>query len=256
MPKLTVVKRYKSTELRDRLAAEYVLGTLTPKVRRRLECLMNQDPSWWEHIEHWQQHFAGITPSIDAHLDWEFTQPPERVWRNIDAAVNPQREVARTVAKAPWWKGFIMPLSLAFSLVMGVLISPSIMPPEAPKKGPIIVQPANYFALMSSEQEHNLFAIVAYRGLGDAKSTLRLQRNLRESELPPETATVWMRDKESGEVTRIDTLRNINDTRFMSTAEWKQLQNSSELIVTIGETPDSQVLYRGRCVELSNWNAI
>ncbi|CZF86917.1 hypothetical protein [Grimontia marina] len=256
MPALNVAKRYQSAELRDRLAAEYVLGTLTHNVQRRLECLMNQDPSWWEHIEHWQQHFAGITPCVDAHLEWEFTQPPERVWRNIATAINPQRELAITALKAPWWKAVIMPLSIAFSLVMGVLISPSIMPPEAPKKGPIIVQPANYFALMSSEQEHNLFAIVAYRGLGDAKSTLRLQRNLRESELPPEMATVWMRDKESGEVTRIDTLRNINDTRFMSTTEWKQLQNSSELIVTIGETPDSQVLYRGRCVELSNWNAI
>ncbi|CZF80626.1 hypothetical protein GCE9029_02107 [Grimontia celer] len=256
MPKLTVAKRYQSAELRDKLAAEYVLGTLTPRVQRRLEYLMNQDPSWWEHIEHWQQHFAGITPSIDANLDWEFTKPPERVWRNITNAIYPQRENARTRSKTPWWKAITTPMSLALSLVIGVLISPSIMPPEAPKKGPIIVQPANYFALMSSEQEHNLFAIVAYRGLGDAKSTLRLQRNLRESELPPETATVWMRDKESGEVTRIDTLRNINDTRFLSPEEWQQLKNSSELIVTIGETPDSQVLYEGRCVELSNWNAI
>ncbi|WP_325895202.1 hypothetical protein [Grimontia sp. NTOU-MAR1] len=256
MPALNVAKRYQSAELRDKLAAEYVIGTLTPRVQRRLESLMNQDPSWWEYIEHWQQHFAAFTPSIDANVEWEYTKPPERVWHNIVTAVDPQSEGSKVEAKAPWWKAITMPLSLAFSLVIGVLISPNIMPPEAPKKGPIIVQPANYFALMSSEQEHNLFAIVAYLGLGGAKSTLRLQRNLRESELPPETATVWMRDKATGNIIRIDTLRNINDTRFLSPAEWQQLKNSSELIVTIGETPRSQVLYRGRCVELSNWNAI
>ncbi|KXF82301.1 anti-sigma factor [Enterovibrio coralii] len=252
MPKLN---RYTSSELRDKLAAEYVLGTLTPRVRKRLERLMTQGPSWWEYVEQWQQHFAAHNPAWDAGSDESaYVSPPPRIWRNILRSIDPRRDVktAQSAHQRPTW---LVPFGFTFSLFLGILISPYLtFKPSVPAETP--VQPAAYLAMMSSSQEPNHFALVAYQGLKPGESTIRLQRNLREASLPSENAMVWMKDKDTGEIQRIGSLRAINDTRFMTPKEWRALKNSSELIVTANESPTSQVLYRGRCVELSDWNAI
>ena len=77
-------RRYQNSELRDKLASEYVLGTQTPRVRRRLETLMQADPTWWEHVEQWQQHLSGLNPSTELESsEHGLKRPPKRVWKNI-----------------------------------------------------------------------------------------------------------------------------------------------------------------------------
>ncbi|MDD1795039.1 hypothetical protein L4D06_23605 [Enterovibrio makurazakiensis] len=268
MPNRITAKRYASFEVRDRLAAQYVLGTLPPRVRRRLENLIQQDPTWWENIAHWQKHFSGLTPSMDEHLEeQQFSTPPSKVWDRISMALFPQthRNASNFITRKPTrqWPLWFMPVGFTFALVLGLLLRPIITPEQntpindTPSITSISrVQPAAYFAMMSSKVEDNQFALVAYQGARAGESTLRLQRNLRETTLPSETAMVWMRDKSSGKLREVGTLRSINDTRFMSPEEWKALKNSSELLVTENGDPNSQLLYQGDCVELSNWNAI
>ncbi|WP_028021560.1 hypothetical protein [Enterovibrio calviensis] len=269
MPNRITAKRYASSEVRDRLAAQYVLGTLTPRVRRRLERLIQQDPTWWEDIAHWQKHFSGLTPSMDENLEEQLFSPaPQKVWDRISLALFPRshrhEESLSTHSPTRRWPSWFTPIGFAFALMLGLYLRPiitpePILPPdESNLTGTLIshVQPAAYFAMMSSNVEDNQFALVAYQGVRPGESTIRLQRNLREANLPSETAMVWMRDKSSGKLQRIDTLRRINDTRFMSPTEWKALKNSSELLVTETNDPTSTVIYQGDCVELSDWNAI
>jgi anti-sigma-K factor RskA len=45
--------RYDNPELRDALAAEYVLGTMPIRSRRRLERLIAGDPAWAQAIDAW-----------------------------------------------------------------------------------------------------------------------------------------------------------------------------------------------------------
>ncbi|MEZ8027502.1 hypothetical protein [Enterovibrio norvegicus] len=269
MPNRITAKRYASLEVRDRLAAQYVLGTLTPRVRRRLEQLIQQDPTWWESIAHWQKHFSGLTPSMDDLLDEQgFSPAPKKVWEHISFALFPstQRD-APNLAKnqrSRLWPTWFTPVGFACALMLGLFLrpivstAPLIPTSESTQTTSLIslVQPAAYFAMMSSNIGENQFALVAYKGTKPGESTIRLQRNLRETNLPSETAMVWMRDKASGKLQPIDTLRRINDTRVMSPTEWKVLKNSSELLVTETNDPSSTLLYRGDNVELSNWNAI
>ena len=58
-------KRYQNPQLREKLAGEYVLGTQTSRVRRRMDALIKADPTWWVHIEQWQQHLSVLNPSSD-----------------------------------------------------------------------------------------------------------------------------------------------------------------------------------------------
>ncbi|WP_394208772.1 hypothetical protein [Enterovibrio calviensis] len=263
MSELKPSHRYNSQELRDKLAAEYVLGTLPPRVRRRLETLMQNDPSWWEYIEIWQQHFSAFNPAIDANTDdSQFSTPPASVWKNLSLAIFPSstgnkastntpENIKPSLFRHPWF----VPVGFVFSLMVGILISP-VFVSQTPTSSVAQVKPASYLAMMSSADEPNLFALVAYQGAKPGESNLRLQRNLRDTDLPMENAVVWMVDKDTGTRKEIGSLRSINDTRFMTPTEWKALKNSTELIVTAEMSPTSQVLYRGRCVQLSDWNAI
>jgi anti-sigma-K factor RskA len=61
----------------DRLAAEYVLGTLRGAARRRFEVMMERDPGLAEQVRRWQETF-GAFDLADVPV-----QPPGRVWRAI-----------------------------------------------------------------------------------------------------------------------------------------------------------------------------
>ena len=52
--------RYEDPELRERLAAEYVLGTLPSRSRRRFERLMTEDPALARVVAVWADRLAPI----------------------------------------------------------------------------------------------------------------------------------------------------------------------------------------------------
>ncbi|NOI75695.1 hypothetical protein F0224_08390 [Vibrio coralliilyticus] len=243
-------RRYQNSELRDKLASEYVLGTQTPRVRRRLETLMQADPTWWEHVEQWQQHLSGLNPSTKlGSSEHGLKRPPKRVWKNIsEQTFSPSRGAKRI----RWWW---LPTGMALSLFVGVWLQPILLQSPLPIEA-AQVQPVSYLAMMSSDTQKNHFALVAYQGDKPGQSSLRMQRNLNMDKVPMDRAMVWMRNSETGELQLIDSLQNVNDVRYMSPTEWQALKSSSELLVTANRDPESAVLYRGRCVELSSWQAI
>lgn len=243
-------KRYQNPQLREKLAGEYVLGTQTARVRRRMEALIKADPTWWVHIEQWQQHLSGLNPSSDLNASTNtFKKPSKRVWTNI---ANSTFRLGKREKSIRWWW---LPTGMAFSLFVGIFLQPTLMQPSS-DINIAEVRPASYLAMMSSDTQANHFALVAYQGDKPGQSSLRMQRNLSMDKISQSKAMVWMRDNSTGELKLIDSLQNINDIRYMSPNEWQMLKSSSELLVTANRDPNSEVLYRGRCVELSDWRAI
>ncbi|EGR0741539.1 hypothetical protein G6329_03810 [Vibrio cholerae] len=238
-------RRYIKAELRDKLAAEYVLGTQTPLVKRRMETLMKADPTWWEHIELWQKHLSGLTPAADLHNSTiSLASPSKRVWKEITERTHP----ARPFQRMRWWW---LPIGMAMSLFVGIWVQ-NTMQSLSPTIEMAQVRPITYLAIMSSESQTNHFALVAYQGDKPGQSSLRMQRNLNMENPSFGQAMVWMRDKNTGKLQLIDSLQKINDIRYMSPSEWQALKNSSELLVTANRDPNSQVLYRGHCIELGS----
>jgi len=64
-------------ELVDRLAAEYVLGTLRGRARRRFERWL-VSPQVGEIVKAWEERLAGLEPRLDS------VAPPTTVWRGIE----------------------------------------------------------------------------------------------------------------------------------------------------------------------------
>jgi anti-sigma-K factor RskA len=115
---------YRNPELRDRLAAEYVLGTLVGRARARFQSLMRYDPGLRQTVAEWEER---LTPLARAGKE---IAPPDRVWRAID------RRVRRVERRAGWWESLAFwrtfaVASAAFVVALGVAIG--MMPrPEPP----------------------------------------------------------------------------------------------------------------------------
>jgi len=80
---------YADPELRSRLAAEYVLGTLSGGARRRFERLLSGDRDLHGLVEGWETTLSPIAEQVVPVV------PPAHVWEEID------RQIAPGAAAAP-----------------------------------------------------------------------------------------------------------------------------------------------------------
>lgn len=81
---------YLLPERLDKLAREYVLGTLTGGARRRFERLLRQAPVAMLAVSAWQERFSVLAAGVPA------MQPRETVWRGLE-----QRLFTPAAAPAP-----------------------------------------------------------------------------------------------------------------------------------------------------------
>lgn len=74
---------YDDPALRDHLAAEYALGTLRGRARRRFERLMQDDPGLRALVAGWEATLNPLAESVEG------AAPAPRVWARIEARLGP-----------------------------------------------------------------------------------------------------------------------------------------------------------------------
>jgi anti-sigma-K factor RskA len=87
--------KYDNPELREQLAAEYVLGTMPVLVRRRFERLLATDPELRQVVENWTARFEPIDYAAAAE------EPPARIWRAVERRLALPSAPATT--RPTWW---------------------------------------------------------------------------------------------------------------------------------------------------------
>lgn len=85
---------YGRRELADRLAAEYVLGTLRGPARRRFESLLGAHPALRDAVTQWQLRLAPLSTSIQP------VAPAPQVWARIESRLFP----SSAATAEPWWR--------------------------------------------------------------------------------------------------------------------------------------------------------
>ena len=140
---------YQAENLKNALAAEYVLGTLRGPARQRFQKLMMQYPPISEATTTWEQHLNALGQKIPP------VTPDESVWQRIEQQLGFVNEPAKsnvvpiTKAKSKVWQG-IAGLASAAALVLAVLLV-NIEPTTSPD--------AQQLALVNNEQTELLWAL-------------------------------------------------------------------------------------------------
>ena len=110
-----------SSDLAHALAAEYVLGTLRGRARRRLEAIAAADAAVAGIIARWESELTPLAERVAA------LPPPARVWKAIEARIQPRSAppaVARPEAIGFWRAFGMLSAGLAAVLVVAFLHAP------------------------------------------------------------------------------------------------------------------------------------
>lgn len=104
----------------EAVAAEYALGTLSPRARRRVDALVRRDARVATVVRAWEYRLAGLAEGVPA------VTPAPRVWQAIRERLGID-EGARP-APAPWWAGLALwrglaIAGLALAVSLGVLLA-------------------------------------------------------------------------------------------------------------------------------------
>ena len=113
-------------ELADRLAAEYVLGTLTGGARRRFEALLPAHPALRLAVAAWEQRLLPMA------LKSEPVQPAARVWTGVEAKLGWRAPARPSPWRLRFWQAFA-----TFATVAAVVLGTTTRPP--PVGAPMIV---------------------------------------------------------------------------------------------------------------------
>jgi len=123
---------YGRAELVDRLAADYVAGTLRGAARRRYESLLPAHAALRAATRAWQERLMPLTLSIPPET------PPPQVWQRIQGRLDGASAIDSVAAPNAWtrlafWRGLAGIASVAAVALAVLLVAP------APVQPPIIV---------------------------------------------------------------------------------------------------------------------
>lgn len=116
---------YSRRHLADRLAAEYVLGTLRGRARRRFESLLPAHAGLRAAVAQWEQRLSPLAGRVQP------VQPSARVWRDIEARLfGPTKAPPSLWQRLALWRA-LTGMATAATLAM-VIVSSRVPPPAAP----------------------------------------------------------------------------------------------------------------------------
>jgi len=116
--------RFADARLRDKLAAEYVLGTMSARARRRFEIHLRGNPQLRRAVSEWETRLSALTDALPE------IEPPARVWQ----AIRTRLQIGRP-ARAGFWENLSFWRVSSFAsglLALALLVFVAVPKPEAP----------------------------------------------------------------------------------------------------------------------------
>ena len=174
------------TELQERLAAEYALGTLRGAARRRFEHWLRQDASLGLAVARWEARLAPMAAGVAP------VTPPARTWRTIERRVGgpPSRGFWDSLA---FWRALaLFAGGTAAALFMVVIFTAPSAPVPAP--APIVLRaPANdmsvgYVAVLSDPKTEKPVIFVSAGRDSKELSVRTLDASIR---VPDRSLELW-----------------------------------------------------------------
>jgi len=223
-------------ELRERLAAEYALGTLRGRARERLKRWMRDDAELAREVAKWEARLAPLAQGVKP------VEPPARVWHALQPRLEGARDAGHKLSFSVWKALGWMAGGAAVALVAVTLLLPLLRD----------TTPAAYVAVLS-DAKTNRAVLVATAGQAD--KVLRVNTLDPSIQVSGRSLELWAlpRDGKPKSLGVIGAERAV--LRLDAPAD-KSLGNVPALAISLepqGGSPTGQptgpVLYSGPCVK-------
>lgn len=242
----------------DRLAAEYALGTMPARARRRFEALMRDRQDINQAVWAWHETMAG-TLVAQAPLKVDAGQ-----WQRLESRVFGGGAHGSSKASSPrasWWSRWFGPIPsgmLAFGLVLGLAL-PSLVLQTLPGQAPSSTQrpsqlPESYVGVLATaDGKPGLVVSSLRRGL-----FVDIKQQVAVAVPPGQTMYLWLIDK-AGKAHPVAAVPDMSARKFVSVrlAEPAEavFKDAIELAVSlepqggVGQPmqPSGGFVYRGLC---------
>lgn len=239
---------YDRPELLDRLAAEYVFGMMSVRVRRRFQAIERALPAAQKAIQVWEQRFTPLARSVPPE------QPSAAAWEAIDRRTGGQ--ASRPVAPASGWRAWLKPaLGVAFGAIATIglvrLYPTAVVPVDqiVQERGTL---PASYVGLLT-DAAGNPVVLASSTRYGRTMSI----KMLRKVDVPPgKVLQLWALPAD-GAAFPLGVVPSEGKASFqMADTSEKLLSSVSRLAVSVEDAParagaaPAPYLLTGNCVKL------
>jgi anti-sigma-K factor RskA len=175
-------------ELQDRLAAEYVLGTLRGPARARFQRALGEDAALRLTVEAWQARLVPMSEGVEP------VEAPQRVWESIAARTatpSPPAESRGLWNSIAFWRALGL---IASGAAAALLAAVAVFAPERTAPAPQIVRvpaselPAAYLAVLSDPKSQKPVLFVSAMRASDQLVVRRLDASIV---VPGKSLELW-----------------------------------------------------------------
>ena len=165
---------YQNKELVDMLAAEYALGTLKGRARKRFESLLNQDETVRASVEDWEQRVNKLAVAVEP------VAPPPQLWQALEQRLFPAAAKTRWYEKLSFWRT----LTLGSTAMAGVFAFMLLLVPQ---------QEQGYVMLIQDQTQQPVWAVSTTEDMERF-----YVRNTRPMDMPPgQGCLLWVQPQGS-----------------------------------------------------------
>lgn len=242
--------RYHDRELCDQLAAQYVAGDMTPRVRRRTEQLMREYPQLRTAVDFW---CANLQPLQQAYPE----QPvPAELWQRIERRVKADMKQRQASQASSFWSRLVERWDLwrtsavgGMATALALVVTLTLVLAQ-----PTELRAADYMAPLSWNDEVAL-VVSGYRGQDGEASWLSAQWSERLGERPDGDLYLWADGGDGNSWVYLGKVTPENRRWEVEPAVWQAVANSRNLAVSQNAAGVSleQAAMQGPCIQLTNW---
>lgn len=174
--------KYHDPNLREALAAEYALGALQGRARRRFERSLQVDPALREVVSEWRARLEPLDALIPP------VTPPARVWQSLEQRLGFAPPRRRFLSRLLLWQGAAVVATLA-AVSIGVL---SLMPQVNTS-----ARPDTLVVVLEDSNTKPAFA-VSWASYPTGQPRLRIRTLARPSVPADRSLQLWILPKNTG----------------------------------------------------------
>lgn len=241
----TMLQRYVSAEIVDHLASNYVMGLLTPRVRRRVESLRSDIDfrAIDQRIDYWEQKLSPLNNEVP-----ELAPQPE-TWKNIQNSLNLGQQEQKQ-SRFAWLSLSMSQWAAAFSFVFCVIIGVNLLQSEDS------LGKMSYVAVLEDSSQTPQVVAATY---GDSKKLVLDILTLPDID-SEQSFELWVTSKTDNQTRSLGEIPQgvSNFDRQLSEAEWRLIADSSFLVISVEDSggsalgePSEDVISRGLCIRLA-----